>query len=256
MRKIADIVFGKLLKLGEIITKKNRKNIMRYGSKYGGWYMPKTIQLDEHDICISAGAGEDISFECELAERFPCNIYIMDPTPRAIAHFNNLQEAVKKGESFKINNHQDEFYKISEKNLKRIKYFDYGLSNKNSSEKFYYPVNNEWVSCSIIADEQSEKFFVAECVTYKGLIEKLLLNYNDVKVVKMDIEGSEYEVIENMVKEGSLPDVLCFEIHKKSSRAIYSMLCLYYLIHKAGMRLYYLENQDILFMKNSELVYL
>jgi hypothetical protein len=43
-------------------------------------------------MCYSAGVGEDISFDCALVERFHCQVRVIDSTPRAIRHFNNLEK--------------------------------------------------------------------------------------------------------------------------------------------------------------------
>src|SRR3990167_849454 len=65
-------------------------DLMRLGTQYGGWIIPKNHTLTGDSICYLAGAGEDISFDCALAKQFGCNVRIVDPTPRAIRHFEDL----------------------------------------------------------------------------------------------------------------------------------------------------------------------
>lgn len=251
MRKLNDVIFCDVLKWGRNITKKNKEKVIRYGSEYGGWYLPLDLSMGAHDVCIAVGAGEDISFECSLAKTFSSNILIMDPTPRAAAHFNELCSAVQGGYRFKINNRSGEYYDISSDDLKKISYFQYGLSNQTCRMKFYYPVNKEWVSCSINSEGKSDKFFEAECLKYADFVKKQCIDSNNVKIVKMDIEGSEYDVIRGMIKEDLLPEVLCFEIHKLNNRPVYNMLQLLLSINRAGMDLVYVSGTDILFIKKS-----
>src|SRR5690606_25746429 len=54
----------------------------KLGTRYGGWYVPSDL-LNAQSICYCIGAGEDISFDIELINRFDCHVYTFDPTPRA-----------------------------------------------------------------------------------------------------------------------------------------------------------------------------
>ena len=242
-------IFHGILKFGEIITKKNRGRVVRYGSEYGGWYLPQGLGLASHDVCIAVGAGEDISFECELAGKFQGNIFILDPTPRAVVHYQELRDATVEGHKYRINNRNDEFYHVSADDLKRISYFQYGLSDITCQKKFYFPENEEWVSCSLDPEGKSEKFFEAECLKYADFLERHSIDRESIRVVKMDIEGSEYNVIRDMVQDNILPEVLCFEIHQLSKWPIYCMLHLFSVLWKAKMKLFYVTGQDILWVR-------
>jgi hypothetical protein len=86
------------------------KKLLRLGTDYGGWIIPADSGLSTKSICYSAGAGEDISFDCALVERFHCQVRIIDPTPRAIQHFKALGRAVNSGKKFAVNSSQDDYY--------------------------------------------------------------------------------------------------------------------------------------------------
>lgn len=63
--------------------------LVRLGSEYGGWTFVDEPQL--HDtVIVSAGLGEDASFDVEFAQRYDATVIIVDPTPRAIAHFDEI----------------------------------------------------------------------------------------------------------------------------------------------------------------------
>jgi hypothetical protein len=68
------------------------KELLCLGIAYGGWIIPVDAGLTADSMCYSAGVGEDISFDCALVERFHCQVRVIDSTPRAIRHFNNLEK--------------------------------------------------------------------------------------------------------------------------------------------------------------------
>ena len=55
----------------------------RLGTIYGGWILPKDIELNEDSVVYSAGVGEDVSFDMLLSDKYKCNILLIDPTKRA-----------------------------------------------------------------------------------------------------------------------------------------------------------------------------
>ena len=182
--------------------------MLTIGTEYGGWSIPKDFRIDESSICYCAGAGEDISFDCELVQRFGCEVYIFDPTPKAIAHFNNLVEAVQSGNVFPVNNSESVFYDISAEDLTRIHFYPFGLSGKDEVLKFYFPQNKDHVSCSAMNLQRTSDYFEAECFKIRSLKNKF--GHEKISLLKMDIEGAEYGVIRSMIQE-DLPDLVCIE---------------------------------------------
>ena len=59
----------------------------KLGTNYGGWIIPKNINLNENSIVYSGGVGEDISFDIKLQTKYGCNIILIDPTEKARKHF-------------------------------------------------------------------------------------------------------------------------------------------------------------------------
>ena len=55
------------------------------GTEYGGW-MINPDGISPSTIVYSLGVGEDISFDLAMIDKFGCEIYAFDPTPRAIAY--------------------------------------------------------------------------------------------------------------------------------------------------------------------------
>ena len=62
--------------------------MIKLGTNYGGWTIPKDINLNKDSIIYSGGVGEDISFDL-LSDKYNCNILLIDPTKRAKIHYTN-----------------------------------------------------------------------------------------------------------------------------------------------------------------------
>lgn len=245
-----DSVFRRIIWLlrKTVIKRKEKLMFLGGGADYGRKFLPLGLKLTGSDICISAGAGEDISFECELAKRYPCTIMVMDPTPRAIAHYKKLCEMTAKGEKLNIDNDEESFYEITEDALKKIAYFEYGLSGESKKKKFYYPENSEWVSCSEFSETKGH-FFVSDCFSYLDFLQYHHIDPENVKILKLDIEGSEYEVIRNVINNNILPDILLFEIHKLPKYSLYYLFSLLWSLKKANMSLVMIKGYDFLYIK-------
>jgi len=61
------------------------------GSDYGGWTIVDEPTL-QGCVIISAGLGEDASFDVEFAARYQAKVVVVDTTPRAVRHFAGLHE--------------------------------------------------------------------------------------------------------------------------------------------------------------------
>lgn len=67
--------------------------LRRLGTEYGGWWFVRTPSLRGGSV-ISAGAGEDISFDVGLAREHGATVTVVDPTPRAVVHVAAALERV------------------------------------------------------------------------------------------------------------------------------------------------------------------
>lgn len=173
--------------------------LISLGTHYGGWKIPEGY-LNEESICYFAGAGIDISFDVEVARKFGSNIFIIDPTPVAKQHFEQLIEKTGKGEKLEINRKRDVFYDTDPETLKRLSYQNVGIWSKDCTMKFYEPGNNEtMVSHSIVNLHGTASYFEAEVVRVSTLMKRL--GHDHVDFLKIDIEGAEYEVIKSITEE-------------------------------------------------------
>ena len=190
----------------------------RFGTEYGGFYYPENLEgLDKSSIIYCIGAGEDISHDIEIANKLNSNIYIIDPTPRAIKHYKyvkNILEGKNKiiyDKKFGGGNPY-EYWKIILENkidTDKIIYNNCGIGTEDSIQKFYLPSNKEYVSCSLVKGMKGEKYINVNIKKLRSIMNEY--GHNKIDLLKMDIEGSECDVIEDMLKEEIYPKYLAVE---------------------------------------------
>jgi FkbM family methyltransferase len=178
-------------------------------SEYGGWIIP-TDQLNGNSVCYLAGAGEDISFDLALANRFHCHVFIFDPTPRAKKHFILVREATMNGERVSINT-KGEFYEGTKETMDYLHFEEIGLWIKSETLKFFAPQDSTHVSHSISNIQQTDKFFLAPVDRLSNIM--MHHHHRSLDVLKLDIEGAEFGVIDSLIEDKLLIKILCIEFH-------------------------------------------
>lgn len=187
----------------------------KLGTDYGGWIIPPEA-IDNSSICYCVGAGEDISFDCELANRFGCEVYIFDPTPRAKRHFQEFKETISKGEKIRINNIEGLYYNMKPEKLQLLNYFDYGIWSKTELKKFFGPKNPKHVSHSILNLQKTDEYFKAKCKRLSQIMNEL--GHKKLDLLKLDIEGAEYEVIESIIEDNLDIKLICVEFDELNNK--------------------------------------
>ena len=184
----------------------------RLGTKYGGWIIPKEMDLNENSIVYSVGVGEDISFDMLLSDKYKCHIVLVDPTKRAKIHYDEVVYFYEKNKWKMSGDIQEDYYGIMyplKPDLKKIEFIELGLWDKKDTLKFYKQNNDQYVSQSLIeglfGDESDEV-----CVdTLKNMMEER--GHDAIDILKLDIEGAEIKVLENMLNENIYPKYVCVE---------------------------------------------
>lgn len=145
---------------------------------------PKNLGVDS--VVISAGAGRDVSFELELIKCFGCKVVLLDPSPTGIATM-----ALAK------NQHS------------QLEFIQAALVEKDGPISFFEPSNSEEGSFSSVAGEGGGH-------KVKGISLNTLMkmhHWNKIDLLKIDIEGAEYEVIRSILKNKIKVSQICVEFH-------------------------------------------
>jgi FkbM family methyltransferase len=186
-------LFFRILTGTEVNYKKQIDKSMKWYGNEGAGFFVFEDNLSDKSIVYSFGVGEDISFDVELIKRFDCKIYAFDPTPKSIRFIEGRQ----KSDNFIFN--------------------PYGLYNKDGFIKFYLPENSDYVSgTSYNRWNYNEKIIKPIEVPVKKFssITKQL-GHNKIDILKMDIEGAEYDVIDDILNSGVMIDQILIEVHHR-----------------------------------------
>lgn len=198
--------FKKIISWSPAISK--YENLITIGTKNGGWAIPEDF-LNNDSIVYMVGAGEDISFDIGIAQKYKCKVHIFDPTPRAKAHFDEVINGIKKNIKTPINGSLTDFYPLNGVNIENLEFFELGLWNKEEELKFYVPKNPEHVSHSLVNLQKTKDYFIAKVDRLSNIM--LRLNHEYIDLLKIDIEGAEYNVIESILEDQVKIKVLCVE---------------------------------------------
>ena len=161
----------------------------RLGTEYGGYVICPEL-IAPNSTVYSFGIGCDISFDTEMIEKFGVNDYAFDPTPRSIDWVSTQQTP------------------------ERFQFFSYGIGAHDGTAVFYPPENSEWVSHSLVVKEETVDKAIE--VPIRRLITIMnQLGHDRIDVLKMDIEGAEYEVIDDILASNIEFDQLVVEVHHR-----------------------------------------
>lgn len=159
-----------------------------YGNDYGGFYIYPEA-LPARPIVYSFGIGKDISFDETMMHLHEAQVFAFDPTPDSIAWIN--QENANSS----------------------LQFYPYGISAKTGFIDFYLPKNPLHVSGSVVATS-----FVDEAQKIKVQMKRLAdilaeLGHKKIDVLKMDIEGAEYDVIPDILETQVQISQILIEFH-------------------------------------------
>jgi FkbM family methyltransferase len=155
---------------------------------YGSWTIcPDGIS--SQSIIYSVGVGDDISFEMSLIESFDLMaLFAFDPTPTAISWLSRQQVP----EEFRL--------------------FQYAIAEYDGVAKLFPHDNPDWVAHSLIPRPGTALQAVEVQVrTLRAVMREL--GHSRIDLLKMDIEGAEYAVIENLIGEQVDIQQLLVEFH-------------------------------------------
>lgn len=119
--------------------------------------------------------------------RFGLCVHAFDPTPRAIAW-------------------------VERQSLpERFFFHDYGISDHDGRAFFHPPDNPAFVSYSMLSRGSSEAVVEAPVYRLRTIMDKL--DHSKVDVLKMDIEGAEYDVLSDFLASQVSVEQLLVEFH-------------------------------------------
>ena len=160
---------------------------LRLGSIYGGWSVaPEPLNSVRQPIVLSFGLGDDISFDQEVTSRFGAKVYGFDPTPRSL----DWLEDVVKPDSMEV--------------------YPIGIAKADGVQTFFGSPADARGNFSSKAGGGTS----VDCrvMSYRSILDMIGVSRPD--VLKLDIEGAEYDVLPDILKF-DLPTQLLVEFHHR-----------------------------------------
>ena len=200
-----------------------------FGNRFADWtFCPD--HLLEDSVVYSFGVGEDISFDLELMEHFRLRVHAFDPSPRSIKWIGTQPE-------------KDGFH-----------FYPYGLAGNDGNLSFSEPgdpgIHSLKLTRSLSGQEEAGYTLELPVQRLRTIMERL--GHKKIDLLKMDIEGAEYEVIEDIIGSAVPITQLLIEFHHRfdhigigKTRGAISNL------NEAGYRIFHVSSsgEEISFIK-------
>lgn len=166
--------------------------LRRLGSEYGGWTVCSTsLYAGECAYCI--GVGEDVSFDVALASEFGMRVHAFDPTPRSITFVHTLGRSPG------------------------FAFHPVAIGAHSGMVAFYPPDDPNFVSHTTIPTVFLDRSGIE--VPMRTLAEMMkILGHVQLALVKLNIEGGEYDVLDNMLSTPLRPTQILVEFHHRLVR--------------------------------------
>jgi FkbM family methyltransferase len=141
--------------------------------------------LNSQSVIYSGGVGSDIGFEHELARQFGCGVVLYDPSPTGI-----------------------QTMALPENKIPAFQYFPVALAAHRGVLRMAPPKpgDDNWFPRTD-ADAKLE----VPCTDLRSFMEQN--SHTHIDLLKMDIEGSEYEVIDDILEKRIPVRQICVEFH-------------------------------------------
>lgn len=159
------LFYGALLRRASLLTLGNRQKLCSWT------FCPDS--LNDRSVIYCGGIGRDVSFEHGLVEAFGCDVVLFDPSPTGL-----------------------ETMSLSQNQIPKFKFCPVGLAGTCATLKFAPPmreVEGSWYMQPDVAET-----IELPCVDLQTLMRQN--GHERIDLLKLDIEGLEYDVIDDILR--------------------------------------------------------
>jgi FkbM family methyltransferase len=169
----------------------SRDDLIHLGTEYGGWVVPGDL-IEPDWLCYSVGIGHDVSFDLELTTRYGVRVRAFDPFD-VFCRQANAQ--APRGSRFSAH--------------------AVALASQDGPLEMFGRQDEESGSVSAANLYGVSASFTRRGRTLASLMDEF--GERQVQVLKLDIEGSEYEVVPRLDLRAAGVRVLLLELHHNAS---------------------------------------
>ena len=156
-----------------------RNNLVHFGSAYGGWYTWN--HLDEESVVYGFGVGADLTWDLALVKRFNLTVHEHDNTPASVAW-------------------------VAKQTLPQsVLVHPFLLGSFDGSMKIALPTSHGTSYAPLEANAQGFRTTPIELPCRTIYTRMRELNHSRVDLLKIDVEGAEFDIVDSWGKFGKLP---------------------------------------------------
>ena len=142
-------------------------------------------KISKKSVVYSCGIAEDISFDEAITKKFGCDVFMFDPTSQSLKFMNTIHNP-------------------------KLKFFNLGIWKYDGNIKFYYHESNVNLSATNILN--AKKYFTLPCKSISSLMKDN--EHNTIDVLKMDIEGASFEILNDLLDKKIYPKQIVAELER------------------------------------------
>jgi FkbM family methyltransferase len=223
--------------------------LVRIGTDYGGWYCCRAL-LGPGRVAMCCGAGEDISFDVALNAQWEMRIICVDPTPRSVRHVASFLAASRDGHGMLIEAGPLS-YEMTGFRESNFAFVPSAAWSSDGVLDLFAPKDPAHVSYSAMNLQHTSEMIKVRSSTVGSLLKDA--GVARLSLLKLDIEGAEYEVLRSMLRSGILPDQLLVEFDQVNQPQTplfwVELVRVLRALREAGYRLVYRERANYVFVR-------
>lgn len=161
--------------------------------KDGGWWFCPDA-LDDGSIVYSLGVGDEINFDLSIIEKYGVEVFAFDPTPNSV----DMLDTSKLPEKFHFH--------------------PWAITAADGTLRFYPRLKKDGVKSDVMftmipAEETKDDVIEVPAYCLSTITKRL--GHDRIDLLKVDIEGAEYEVLDGLIDSPVLPKQLLVEFHHR-----------------------------------------
>jgi len=188
-----------------------QRRLLALGSGDGRWVICPD-RLTAKSVVYSFGIGTNVTFDVDLIREIGCEVHAFDPTPLSV-------------EWLRSQTLPPSFFS-----------HPWGLAAYDGSAHFTLPKSH---SVSFTMSDGIPSKSVAECPVYRLRTVLNLLGHERINLLKIDIEGAEYQILDDLITESDRIDQLLIEFHHRWLGSASKTDIAIKRLEDSGLRLFY-----------------